>query len=260
MPLQLDAWTGDAIVLAEYAITEDGRLEFPICLEPGSSTIITLVPVTNSSGILRHAVNSTADIIVRHPINNGLLARASKVGTYTVTLDDGSKKDITISDVPAIQNLTGWSLQVDSWEPADGSGRINVTDTVHIRHDFNLSSLKPWTEIDELKDVSGNATYSTTFNLDTDSEGLGAYLEVHRFNDSIRLTVNEQQLPPIDQVATRFDITQWIRNGTNKVDIDLSTTLYNRLRALEPTIYQQKRQNYGLTAVTLHPFRQVLVD
>lgn len=259
VPVQLDAWTGKATVLAQYAFLDDDRMEFPVNLEPGSSTIISLVPVDGSRKTVPHVVYSTADSIIRDA-GNRLLVRSSEAGVYNVTLDNGTTKTVEFDDIPSKRNLTSWTLEVDSWEPADGTGRRDVTATVLKRHAFNLTSLEPWTEMDALKDVSGNATYTTHFELNTANQGLGAYLDIGKFNESMRLTVNDQQLPPFDQLGTRIDITDWLNNGTNKLDIDISTTLYNRLRILEPGIYLQDRQDCGLTAVVLHPFRQEYLD
>lgn len=100
-------------------------------------------------------------------------------------------------------SLTSWQLDVDDWQPADGDGTTgDISTTTLVRHSLNLTSLVAWTSIEDLQDVSGNGTYSTTFSLGTASNpynnSTGAYLQFKKFNGSFRVAINGEALPALD--------------------------------------------------------------
>ncbi|KAI8245880.1 hypothetical protein K4K55_000145 [Colletotrichum sp. SAR 10_96] len=127
---------------------------------------------------------------------------------------------------------------------------------------LNLTTLTPWSDIDGLQNVSGNATYSTEFVLGTADapyvSDTGAYMELDMFQGSFRAKVNGETLGSLDQMAHRFDVSKWLRNGTNTLEMEVATSLINRMRAFQPQYYEQyARQKYGLKSVTIRPFSQV---
>lgn len=82
VPVRLDPWTGNATVLPLYSVS-NGRLSFPLILQPYRTALLTLVPVTDSD--IPHVVNSTAPVLVRDSTEERLLARSTKAGTFTTT-------------------------------------------------------------------------------------------------------------------------------------------------------------------------------
>lgn len=258
VPVQLDPWTGNATILSLYSLSE-GHLSFPLLLDPNQSAFITLVLATDDA---THAVDSTADSIVRDSTGQRLLVQASTPGTYHTTLEDGSVHTTSVENVSPVIELTNWALSVDSWEPDSDS--TDVAAIKLVRHNLNITSLEPWTSLEGLEDVSGNGTYKTAFTIGTASHPYsnesGAYLELERFNGSFRAAINGQALPPLDQLGTRFDVSRWLQNGSNTLEVEVASSLLNRMRVVEPSIWYSPRQAFGLLGARLVPFTQAFVN
>jgi hypothetical protein len=245
VPYVLDAWTGTAEPLALYE--EDGdRVRVRITLQPGEATIIAFAP---GGGV--HATSTEAAEIRRD--KGRLVARATQAGTFATVLSNGRTARTVIANVPAPTTLAGWRLRVEDWRPGD-----TPAETVTVAHDLTLDALVAWPQIPELQDVSGIGRYSTTVRLDG---GHGAYLDLGEVFDTARVTVNGHRLPPVDQVHPVADLGEYLRSGVNTIEVEVATTLNNRLRVADPGVYGiASRQNYGLIGpVRLIPYAEAVI-
>ncbi|WP_306211242.1 glycosyl hydrolase [Actinoplanes sp. RD1] len=129
--------------------------------------------------------------------------------------------------------LSPWELEVEDWQPAGVS-----------RHRVTLGALAPWTAIPGLEDVSGVGTYRTSFEV---PRGLKAWLDLGEVTDTFRVRVNGRALPPADVLDPVVDLGPWLRPGRNTVEVEVATTLLNRLRTTSPEVFGiAARQAYGL--------------
>ncbi|ETS73496.1 hypothetical protein PFICI_14442 [Pestalotiopsis fici W106-1] len=248
-PVQLDPWTGNATVLPLYSITQ-GRLSFPIQLQSLQSTLIAIVPVPYD---VLHATNMTVESLARDESGEQLIAHSTAGGTFQAQLQDGTLKTFTMDDPGQALELSNWTLVVDDWQPEDANG--DFTSTKKIRHELQLQALQPWTLIPELLDTSGNATYSATFSTITEKNTTGYYVKFAKFNGSFRMKLNGISVPPLDQMELNFDISKWLKNGTNLIEVELASSLLNRMKATYPAVYSGlSSQSFGLTGVTIQPF------
>ncbi|GAA0449056.1 hypothetical protein Ade02nite_57920 [Paractinoplanes deccanensis] len=127
--------------------------------------------------------------------------------------------------------LTGWELSVEDWQPS------GVT-----RHELTLTELLPWSSIPELADVSGIGTYRTTVTAEKAGRAL---LTLGKVVDTCRVRVNGRPLPPIDVLQPVADVA--LRAGRNTIEVEVATTLLNRLRTTSPEVFGiAARQGYGL--------------
>jgi hypothetical protein len=133
--------------------------------------------------------------------------------------------------------LDAWHLEVESYLP----GPVPTETVVH-RHRVSLDALAPWSAIPGLEDVSGVGRYTTTVDLDTSN----AFLDLGEFFDTAQVTVNGHRLPPVNLLNPILDLSVHLRRGRNTIQVEVATTLFNRLRAEQPSVYTGNRQNYGL--------------
>jgi hypothetical protein len=133
--------------------------------------------------------------------------------------------------------LDAWQLDVESYLPGS-----TPTETVIHRHRVSLDALAPWAAIPGLEDVSGVGRYTTVVDLDTTT----AHLDLGELFDTAQVTVNGHRLPPVNLLNPIVDLTGWLRRGPNTIQVEVATTLLNRLRVAQPTVYTGPRQNYGL--------------
>ncbi|MFJ9037294.1 glycosyl hydrolase [Streptomyces sp. NPDC102406] len=254
IPHVLDPWTGTVTPLALYTRTDDGRVRLTVDLGPGAVTVVVLA--RSKAAPKRHATATQADDI-RVGEDGRLTLRASAAGTYTTTLDDGRTVTTKVGAVPAPLELTSWTLTVDDWRPG-----ASATATVHERHVLELDALAPWTRLPGLADVSGIGTYRTTVRLGRDwGAAHGALLELGGVFDTFTVRVNGHALPPVDQLTRVADLGTRLRPGANTIEVEVATTLLNRLRVTRPTVFgAAKRQDYGLTGpVRLLPYASATV-
>ncbi|MFF9455700.1 glycosyl hydrolase [Streptomyces flaveolus] len=259
VPYVLDAWTGTIEPLATYTRLGDGRLRLRITLEPGATTIIaTARPGKWIPGPApRWNATSSEAAEVRRAEGGRLEIRDTRPGTYTTVLQSGATVSATIEEVAEPMALTRWTLTAEDWTP--GATASSTTRTLRT---VELDGLKPWPEIPELTDASGVGRYRTTVKLGAAwTGGHGARLELGEVFDTYRVTVNGRALPPADQLTPVVDVGPYLRRGTNTIEVEVATSLLNRLRvANAPVFGVAKRQNYGLVGpVRLVPYGRAVV-
>ena len=283
IPYSIDSWTGDVEKVADYRY-EDGRTIFTINLDYEDVALYAFEEVGNQE---LHAVSTTADKVLN---KNGTLAvRASKSGTYTTALSDGSSYATTVR-VPDAQELTGWKLKVEDWTQGDKVYREETRDTTIYQDgkrvparvttreakfetnkniiDTELFTLKTWDNIPEIaKDVSGIGYYSTSFHWDA-SKADGAYLDLGAFPQSAVVTVNGTQGDPVNVMNPVVDISDLLKDGANKLEITVTSTLTNRLlqmgRLREGGVrfndYEVRYFSNGLSSAVLVPYAEVALS
>jgi alpha-L-rhamnosidase len=257
-PYVLDAWTGKISPIATYERHGD-RISTRLRLEPGEAAIIAIGPeswqrsavgVTSPAHEL-HATSTTADD-VSYGRHDELRIRATRPGSYTTRLSNGRTVKSTIGALPPRRTLSAWHLSVDDWQPGQ-----TATETVHVQHELDLDPLRTWPDVPELEDVSGVGHYTTQVNVGSEwtDTGRGALLELGPVFDSVRLQVNGEDLGYVDPDNPRVDISRYLRAGTNTIEVEVATTLRNRVRTVRPAHAGFERQPYGLVGpVRLVPY------
>ncbi|MBC6463856.1 alpha-L-rhamnosidase, partial [Actinomadura sp. HBU206391] len=253
VPYRMDPWSGEVERVALYTEAGD-RVTLRVALQPSEATVILFARPGRFGGPgngVPHATHSEAGE-VRYE-DGRLVARAATAGTYATTLSDGRTAQATIGALPEARTLTSWRLRVEDWRP----GRT-PTETAVTRHDLTLDALTAWLEIPELADVSGIGRYSTTVELST---AHGYHLELGEVFDTCRVTVNGRRLPPVDLINPVVDVGPYLRRGTNTIEVEVATTLNNRLRVSDPGVYGgAARQRYGLIGpVRLVPYGEAVI-
>ena len=258
IPYKLDAWIGEIERIAVYE-EKEGRIRTSVTVPPRESTILAVGRrdwYNDQTGVSLHATSSDATEV--RVDDESLVVRDTSAGTYATTLSNGRTVESTIESLPAERELTSWHLSVEDWRPGD-----SPTETVTKHRELELDQLMPWPEIPELKDVSGVGTYTTTVELGEDWAGsIGAYLDLGEVFDTFQITVNEEQLPPVSQVAPVADVGPYLESGSNTIAVEVATTLNNRLRIARSDIYGiASRQEYGLLGpVKLVPYGETMVS
>jgi hypothetical protein len=248
VPVLLDAWTGTATPVALWERQGD-RVRVTVDLLPGQSTIVALAPARGRS----LAATATTGTALR--VDGGhLVVRAASAGTVSTTLADGRTVRTTVERVREPIDLTRWDLAVEDWQPGK-----DATSTVKPVRRVRLDALAPWSQVPGLEDVSGVGVYTTTVDLGKDwTPEDGAVLELGEVNDTFRVRVNGKRLPAADVLDTTVDLGSRLRKGRNTIEVEVASTLLNRLRTVTPAVYgSSPRQAYGLVGpVRLVPYAE----
>jgi hypothetical protein len=258
VPYLLDLWTGRVQRIGDY--TEDGdSVTLRVALQPGETMVVALgAPglFGDRAGNSPHAAGTTADEAL---FDGGrLVVRSATDGSYTTSLSHGRPVRSRISGVPQPSALTAWQLDVEDWQPGATQNETKV-----VRHHLSLDALAAWPDIPELADVSGIGRYRTTVHLGSGwTGGHGAYLNLGTVYDTCRVTVNGRLLDPVDHINPVVDLGDHLRQGANTIEVEVATTLGNRLRVSDPVVYGgSARQPYGLVGpVQLVPYGEARID
>jgi hypothetical protein len=254
VPFLVNTWTGDVEPIRFDRA--DGRVRVSLDLTARESVVIAVSPEdpfdVDVSGS-RVTYSEDVETRVRH---RKQFIRACRTGTRRVTLADGRSLAVPIDEVPPPFELIKWDVVVADWQPGS-----TATTTKIEEHRFTLDGLRPWPEIDQVRDASGTATYTTTFVLDrTWTGGTGAYLQLGPVFHSLRVRVNGTAMPAADPRRPVVDLCDVLVVGNNKVEVEVTTTLFNRLRFLG-SVTGTAPQPYGLIGpVRLIPYGQRKLD
>jgi hypothetical protein len=97
---------------------------------------------------------------------------------------------------------------------------------------FDTKELKAWKDFDlspEAKAFSGTATYSTTFEVEKVEKDAVYSLDLGRVEMVAAVTLNGKKLRPLWAPPYRLDVTDAIKSGANALQIEVTSTWFNRL-------------------------------
>ena len=258
VPWLLDAWTGTVTHAAAYERVGD-RVRVRVNLVPGQSTVVVLAEP--GRGPRSPSVLPAAD---QKFVLDGarVVLRSTTAGSHVVSRPDGSSATVVVHRVREPITPSSWTLTLEDWKPANASDPT-VLDTVREEHTAELGAPSHWSRVAGLEDASGIGRYRTTLDLGDDwTDADGAVLELGEVNDTFRVRVNGEVLSPCDPLDTTVDLGHRLRPGANEVEVEVASTLLNRLRVVTPAVYgSAARQAYGLSGpVRLVPYVEVAVQ
>jgi len=228
VPVLLDAWTGDYREAEVYSTASEYR-DVPLRFNANQAIIVGLISDPTKLGVKvgKHAVEGQQ--LVRK--GAGLAIKAFSAGEYSVEMPNAQRVTHEVASVPAPTELSDWLLKVDSWMPGSAPSETRIE-----KHELRLSILKSWTEIDELKNVSGIGRYSCTANISADviSDG-GVMLDLGHVAGSYRVFINGHNLPVCNQFEHEVDVSDFVVAGDNVIEVEVATTLNNAIRGLGKT-------------------------
>lgn len=234
-PYKIDCWNGRAEEVGCYKI-EKGKTFITTVLAPGEACIY----VIEKGQETLHAVEARGLTIVAD--KGKLIAKAESSGDYDVVLSDGTGKKVSIV-VPEKIVINKWNLEVEDWNEGDkvviqeDRGVGHITTEVHFETKKTLLNagrveLKPWMDIPEIgPDVSGVGYYTASFTTPADwADDIGCFLSIENVHKSTAAVyVNGQKAGAVDIDALKVDITNLVQCGENKIKVEVSSTLCNRL-------------------------------
>jgi hypothetical protein len=266
-PFLLNAWSGEIQPIAHYR-TDGKQVTVAIDLAVDESMLIGITKNPTHLGVGPSGVfvKETDAEGVSQASNGTLSIVAAKAGTYTTQLSNGQTVKTSVENPLEKIDLTqaAWQLKVEDWQPQQKYGTTGAAgaETSKSLITVNLSALQPWPDIAELKNASGVGTYTYTLNLPStwNSTSHGATLSLGQVVDTFTLKVNDR-LIAIDQIGAKADLGNSLKAGANKIEVRVSTTLNNRLFALNKAVTDRGIiQEYGLVGpVILQPYQKEIV-
>ena len=215
-PYLMDLWTGEIQEITDYITNEDGTLTIELDLE----------------GLDTKAITVTDDEVEV----DGTVELAASYEEEEIDLTDSS-----------------WTLDVVSFtedpdDPNNRTGLRTALDTISLS-----DGLVAWNTIEDLETVSGTGTYTTTFELDEWDGSSEAILDLDVFGEMgystdnywhedgwtyyangtmgtsaiVSVSINGTEVSTVNQTTGKVSIEEYLVEGENTLEIEISTTLYN---------------------------------
>lgn len=149
----------------------------------------------------------------------------------------GAEEKAETKDVSAVLlKDSDWKLNVESYTATE-EGSPETTMTAISKE---LAGLEGWSDIEGLEIVSGKGTYETQFEIDS-LEGVNKAELCMKIGDgTVAITgvyVNGQDAGVVDQSKNTVDITEYLTEGSNTIQIKVATTLANAVNGNSGSVY-----------------------
>lgn len=227
--VSLNAWTGEQTPIAVYQAT-DSDITTEVSLRANQTTIIALQPSSAARDAV-HAVARSSNVKKIRFTDDGFLeAWVSDASDAWVILSNDTKIVLPGANVTneAVTILGPWDLVVEAYGPSPNNDTLEGnTTTIDLG---TLTDLAPWTKIDGIQNASGVGTYSTQFQWSEDSQ-VAVVVSFGPVLNTLRAWVNGKQIPAVDPTSPVADITNFVVDGENSIEIEVTTTLFNAVKA-----------------------------
>lgn len=224
-PYLFNPWTGSETPVSAY---EQTSTHTTIYLELAADQVV-IVAFKNERN--RDLYIKSADIAVDTVSSGSRLTVLTGYNTKSQSFSLSNGKMVKVAPMSAESfSLKNWKLTIESWTPPSDPYNVELpptkTNTTH-----TLPSLVPWSSISEsFRNVSGLGYYSATFDWPPADGVSGAFIDFGAIFHTARASINGKQLPPLDLSWAKADIGSYLKKGTNKVDVLVTTPLGNVLR------------------------------
>jgi hypothetical protein len=121
----------------------------------------------------------------------------------------------------------GWKLTATGYLASSKTATINR----------DLPELIDWSLDNELRGFSGRAVYATTFSMDRMDPDSRFVLDLGNVRDVAQVTVNGKDAGALLLRPYEVDITDLVRPGENRLEIEVSNALFNCMAMREPRTF-----------------------
>lgn len=209
---------------------ENGYTTFPLTMEPEGSLFVVFREPENglSKGSLlldgeKQDIAASSSPVLDQPVlycsDNKWIGEISQPGTYTLTGGKGQPQVFRIREGQTILPVSGnWTIRFkEKWGPSD---------------EIRIEELKSWTDFadESVRYYSGAATYSTTVTLSKkELNNRVLYLDLGNVLELARIRVNGKELGTVWIAPYVVNVTDCLKPGENKLEIDVVNLWPNRL-------------------------------
>ncbi len=230
VPQLWDPQTGEIKPMLTYR-EENGKTVVPLHLAPEGSAFVVfaeaalgrhLVGIEKEGKSLFPGNSTTAK---EYPLfsfsrdRNGWTMNGAEAGTYRLKWSDGRVQTINVAGNSRNISLdASWTIHFD---PQWGGPEQMTAD-----------GLKSWTEYEQpgMKYYSGTAVYKTSFSLKKkDFEGKQAVLDLGNLREMAVIVLNGHRFPLNWTAPFETDVTGYLVNGTNTLEVEITNLWPNRL-------------------------------
>ena len=232
VPYTYDAWTGSQSPLLQH-VSSNSSISITTALKANESLAIALHRNASQPAC---GITQTSPNIRSVAASNGCLQVVITQSPYELTTSTGKTTRFNAT-LPPSTNLTTWNLTIEDWHSVPDRFAIENEIT---NHTFHNVSLVPWSQIsDTLQNVSGIGHYTVTFQTpyDVGSPSLVGYLNLPLVQHTARVYLDGEWLGPINPFNPIIPLKNLENGKVYELRIDVSTTLFNRVKSERDIIW-----------------------
>ena len=221
-------------------------LRVPLQLGPADSLFV----VFRKSDDRLHLISANPELKVRDITDHEVHVTAFKNGVYLLKICDGRTAEFGVNEIPSEIRLTGgWKVCF----PAGWGTPDSVT----------FTKLMSWTEHENpgIRCFSGIARYEKEFKVpgQWSRDNSTLYLDLGRLWCIGEVLLNGRSLGIVWKPPYRLNITDAVRPGSNRLEVEVANTWANRLvgDALSPEEQRYCRTNITGSGTPRKPWREV---
>ena len=235
-PQHLDATFRVEAKQPELWDLKTGTVEPMIAFEhtkAGTRVAVTLGPF--ESRVIAFAENGRSPVAVDTNLDleatrEGWTTRVFENRDYYIQRPRG-REEITVSGIPSPIPVTArWRLRFDDSSVPE----------------IGLDELKSWTELSNARFFSGRGIYEADFSFGMKlGPDVGVVLDLGEVRETAELWLNGRKAGVAWMRPYRFDVTHQIQAGANRLRIDITNLLINRVLGNGPIDYSAVYERYG---------------
>ncbi|CAH0057191.1 unnamed protein product [Clonostachys solani] len=234
VPASLNAWTGEQELIMAFNRYESG-VNLNLTLQQHQTALIAFIPGEARPYVTSHTVN----VVKIHDGPDGRLSvlinepKAAKLihsdKTTELIPELTQKPDVRLPNF----EIGPWNLTLESWVPVDDpSDTHSAKKTLHLGPQ---AQLRPWSDFPAIQNVSGVGTYSASFIVPTlcylPYDQTATIINFGQVLNTLRVWINGQQLPAVDITDAELDVSNYVVQGENSIEVVVSSTLFNAVKA-----------------------------
>lgn len=229
VPFILESWTGSQLQQGIFLRNTTG-VTMSINLRSTQTTIIAFMSASNLTSN-DHVTGHSANVKDAYFTATGTLeALVSDDASAWVIMSNGSKIELPepACACSAITTLDAWNLTVQAYGPSPDYSSLEGNITV-----INvgpLDRLVPWTQIPQIEHASGVGNYTTSFEM-SKVPSTAVHVDLGPIINTAKAWLNGEQVPPIDPTNPVVEVTNLLVNGTNFMEVQVTTSLFNAVKA-----------------------------
>ncbi|KAI1628693.1 hypothetical protein EDD37DRAFT_16923 [Exophiala viscosa] len=234
-PYAINLWTGDVEPIASYPSVESYvTLNVTLAATAAAAIYVGTTKTFNAPTLQQYLVSTDCgnyvDGTTIHLISNVSCSATTSAGK-TVSVSPQVEEPVTLTD---------WTLVVQDWGPA-AINETGLNSSLTVKTTLpavSLTSLAAWPNITGLQYASGLGYYNTTASLNLSGSDVRVLFGIGSVDGEWSLTINGKSVPGIDQFSSvPLDVTDYVVDGDNNIEILVATTLWNKLIEVWPAIY-----------------------
>ncbi|MGJ8693559.1 MAG: glycosyl hydrolase [Thalassotalea sp.] len=230
-----DAMTGEMKQIAQYTESDD-FVEIPLFLKDDESAFIVIKQDEGKQPVVVTSIESaqanqsqkskaqqpavaTRAISLAGKTQDAIALEVTENNQFNVTYSNGTSTKVNIDNLPGAYGVTSpWTVtfnRLPNLKPI-------VTETL-----FDWSEH----ENDDIKHYSGTAVYKTRFDLPAKfkAANINNYLDLGTVDITANITINGYRLPPLWASPFEVNVSDYLKAGTNTLEIEVTNQWTNRL-------------------------------